>query len=107
MTANTTKGTNPSGGSVDREEWPQHSIGLNHGWRVGRKAIITFLKPYLGLSDNQRTAWKMIRRWRKNLGFDVLIRYQPNGKPYLDPLEFELWWGKYEELLRKAEKVKR
>lgn len=65
-------------------------------WYVGRKAIITFLKPYLGLSDDPETAWNMLRRWKKHYGFDVLIMRHPNGKPCIDPVMFREWWEEFQ-----------
>lgn len=62
-------------------------------WHIGRKAIISYLRPYLGLSPDKDTAWFMVRRWR--IRYRLPIQTQPNGKPFLDPAEFELWWARY------------
>ncbi len=71
-------------------------------WHVGRKAIIDYLKPYLALSDDTRTAWNMVRRWRVRYWIDtVIIQPLPNGKPALDPAAFEQWWERYKETYAK------
>ena len=67
-------------------------------WHTGRKAIIAFLRPYLGLSDDTRTAWNMVRRWRSRYWQgDAVIQTLPNGKPSLDPEAFQLWWTRYKQ----------
>ncbi len=75
---------------------------MSDAWHVGRKAIIDYLKPYLALSDDTRTAWNMIRRWRVRYWMDtVIIQPLPNGKPALDPAAFEQWWKRYKEAYAK------
>ena len=69
------------------------------GLCVGRKDIICFLRPYLGLSPDIKTAWNMVRRWRKRYRLPVFT--QPNGKPCLDPITFEAYWERYKELTGK------
>ena len=62
---------------------------------IGRKPIIAYLKPLIGLSDDQKMAWQKIRRWRIKYGLPV--ESQPNTSPYLDPATFEAWWQAYLE----------
>lgn len=64
-------------------------------WHVGRKAIIAYLKPYLGLNPDPVVAWRKVRRWRIDYGLPILS--QPTEKPYIDPEEFEKWWKNYLE----------
>ncbi len=68
-------------------------------WHIGRKAIIAYLRPYLGLSMNHEIAWNMIRRWKAK--FKLPIETQPNRKPYIDPETFELYWLKYQERFKR------
>ena len=68
------------------------------GWHVGRKEIIKYLRPYLGLSDNGEIAWNMVRRWRRR--YALPVSNQPNGKPYIDPVIFKAFWNRFEEICR-------
>ena len=68
---------------------------MSTAWHVGRKAIIAYLRPYLGLSQDNETAWFMVRRWR--IRYKLPVETMPNGKPCLDPAIFEIWWGKYQK----------
>ena len=70
---------------------------MSNEWHIGRKAIILFLRPYIGLSNDHDVAWNMVRRWRKHQGLGDIIRSQPNGRPYIDEAEFEMWWQKFLE----------
>ncbi len=75
---------------------------MSDGWHVGRKAIIDYLKPYLALSDDTRTAWNMVRRWRMRYWTGtIIVQPLPNGKPALDPAAFESWWERYKETYAK------
>lgn len=65
---------------------------MSNPWHIGRKEIIAYLRPYLGLSDDQETAWNMIRRWRINYGLPV--KKQPNGKPSICESVFISWMNK-------------
>jgi len=62
-------------------------------WIVGRKAIVAYLRPFLGLAEDVKPAWRALRRWIKKYNFR--IRYLPNGIPYLDPIEFQVYWDAY------------
>ncbi len=75
---------------------------MPEGWCVGRKAIICYLRPYLGLSDDLHTAWRMVRRWRQR--YALPIDNQPNGKPYLDPVIFDAFWSRFIEIRREKKK---
>lgn len=58
---------------------------------VGRKAIIGFLRSALDLSDNQRTAWNKILRWRKNHGMEKIFYKDITGRPFIIASEVREW----------------
>ena len=66
-------------------------MGLD--WHIGRKAIIEYLRPYLDLPEDLKTAWQKVRRWR--LRYGLPIESQPNGKPYVDQGVFLEYWSKF------------
>ena len=66
---------------------------MGEDWRIGRKAIVIFLRPYIGLSVLQKPAWRKVARWKKDYGLP--IEYDPSGRPYIDPRVFELWITSY------------
>lgn len=49
---------------------------MTDGWHVGRKDILRFLEKNLGVST-----WKTVKQWKKK--GDIIIRYLPNGKPFI------------------------
>ncbi|HNY71664.1 MAG TPA: hypothetical protein PKH14_12835 [Syntrophorhabdus sp.] len=68
-------------------------------WHIGRKAIISFLQPYLDLPNKPEYAWQKIKRWRKR--YALPIETQPNGKPYIDESVFFLYWCNFQKHIRK------
>lgn len=62
-------------------------------WHIGRKAMIEYLRPFLDLSDDLTIAWNKVRRWRRRYGLPVAV--QPNGKPYIDEADFEMYWARF------------
>lgn len=67
---------------------------------VGRKAIIEYLKPLLGLSGDQDVAWRKVYRWRERYAMEKLFHHAPNGRPYLLRGEVEEWLRVYEVVLK-------
>lgn len=49
---------------------------MTTGWHVGRKDILRFLSRNLGIST-----WVSVKKWQKK--GDIILRYLPNGKPFI------------------------
>lgn len=58
---------------------------------VGRKDIIEYLRKPLDLSQNQRTAWNKIYRWRKQQGMDKVFHRDITGRPFILKAEVIEW----------------
>jgi hypothetical protein len=71
-------------------------------WHIGRRAIIAYLRPFIGLSWDHEVAWHKIRRWKKR--YYLPIDRQPNNKPYIDENTFELYWSRFQIRLREVMK---
>ncbi|MDD5007472.1 MAG: hypothetical protein PHU49_08010 [Syntrophorhabdaceae bacterium] len=61
--------------------------------RVGRKAIIAYLRPFLNLPMNEDSAWQKVKRYRKN--YVLPVERFLNGKPFVDPYWFKYWFLLY------------
>jgi hypothetical protein len=61
----------------------------------GRKEIGAFLRPYLNLVADFRTAWNKVVRWRVLYGLDRVIVTLPNGRIQLSEAEFQVWYEGY------------
>ena len=58
---------------------------------VGRKAIIDLLRGPLDLSQNPKTAWHKIMRWRKYQGMDGIFHADITGRPFVIITEVKEW----------------
>jgi hypothetical protein len=81
-------------------------------WRLGeddivvsRKGIIAYLKPIIGLSEDQEIAWNKIRRWKKRYGMSKIIHYLPSGQCMISKAEF-MKWIKMSDVIAKSVKEK-
>jgi hypothetical protein len=60
------------------------------GFIIGRRRIMEFY----GIKS-----WRTIQRWKKN--YSGVMRYMPNGKPFILESEAKLFFLKYDEFMRK------
>lgn len=75
------------------------------GRLVGMKEIVLYLRPYLGLANDLKQAWKMVKRWQMNYG--LCVRQMPNNHPYIDKEEFEVYWAIYEQKMQERRNMRK